>query len=191
MAKRSLSPAQIKAGFGGKTAKSKRRAPRKMNGAPIRRKRRKMNGARMDIAKKGGSLLQNGLGILGGGLLIGMAEKLAPNYYVRCLGAAVVGVAVGRFMPQLEKVGDGIALAGVAGAGAQALSDAGILPLGMRVEAPALRMNAAKRLTTAQMQALADRIKDAAPRAVRGRQPNTLVGRVPGALVGDWSNSLS
>lgn len=144
-----------------KSTKAPRR--RRMNSArPARRRsRRRMNGVKSDTVE----VVKMAVGAMVGGVVIGMASKVAPNYYVRAGGAAVLGLMLGKVSPQLSSVGKGMAVAGVAGAGMKALSEANLLPMGT--------LNGAKRLTPQQMRELTAKLKAAGK---LNRAPDTVNG---------------
>jgi len=124
-----------------KTARRRRRSGYTVGPAPVRR--RKMNGARRTkstrrrgrirgigtgIQADAMTVAQMAVGAIAGGMLIGVAERIAPNYYVRAGGALVVGLMLGKFMPKAKTVGLGIATAGAVGIGTKLLNKAGVMP---------------------------------------------------------------
>jgi hypothetical protein len=123
-----------------KTARRRRRSGYTVGPAPVRR--RKMNGVRRTKSRRRGrirgistgvqadavNVLQMAVGAIGGGMLIGLAERITPNYYVRAGGVAVLGIMLGKFSLKLKPIGLGMATAGVVGVGTKLLNQAGVMP---------------------------------------------------------------
>lgn len=133
----------------------KRIRRRKLNGARRTTRRRSMNAAR-GFEGVATTALKVAVGALAGGVVIGMAEKLVDNFYVRAGGTAVLGLVIAKSMPKLREVGVGVAVAGVVGMGHRALSSSGILPT------TTTPLNGGKRrLSPAEMQTLTAKLRAA------------------------------
>lgn len=155
MARRKLSRAQIAAGFGGKRRKSSKR--RTVNGAKRKSSRRRRIGAAAgSVQQDVVNIAQLAVGALVGGMVIGFTEKIAPNYYVRAGGTAVVGLVLARTMPAAKLVGMGMASAGIVGIGGKLLAKAGVRVAGT--------LNAARKITPDQMREITAKLKAAANR---------------------------
>ena len=131
------------------------------NGAPADKKSTpqsgKIRGISAGIQTDAKNVLQMAVGAIGGGIIIGLAERITPNYYVRAGGTAVVGIMLGRFMPKAKMVGLGIATAGVVGIGTKLLNNAGITPGAL---------NGRRSISKEQMKALHDKLKAAGRRSI-------------------------
>lgn len=144
---------------------------RKMNGARRKstRRRGRMHGVSAGIQTNAMNVLQMAVGAIGGGMLIGLAERITPNYYVRAGGTAVVGLMLGRYMPKAKMVGLGIATAGVVGIGTKLLNNAGITPGAL---------NGRRTISKEQMKALHDKLKAAGRRSINAADQDGTLNKV-------------
>lgn len=146
---------------------SRRRRSSSTAVAAPKRRRRSMHGARRTARRRRiGALNTNGVaqeaitvgqiavGALAGAILINVAQKITPNYYVRAGGAVAVGLLVAQMMPKAKAIGQGIAVAGAVGIGQQLLSKTSIGPTlnGTRRSIPPAKMRElSEALRTARM----------------------------------------